>query len=159
MLKITDVSASLAESSDVAVEPTIERAEITSERTAELSFTVTWNGERRQELGFDNAVPFAFAKPSTDPPGLVLVHEKYSYERRDDETWVPEPDDVRSGYLVGTSATLEPGESTGSPTWEVWADPEHASRIEAGTYTFTDSIGLEASVNVEWSLTVEIDEQ
>lgn len=156
-LQVTDVSVSGLESTGVAVEPIIERSKITPDRTAELSFTITWNGDGKRLLGFGDRNPFTSPNSSTDPPGLLLVHEDTHYERQDDETWVPEGP-LPTGRLVGVVARLQPGESTSSETWEVWAHPDHASRIEPGTYTFDNTFGGdEESDNIDWSLTIEIE--
>lgn len=158
-LQVTDVSVSGLESTSVVVDPTIERSKITPDRTAELSFTITWNGDGKRHLGFGNRNPFSSPNQSTDPPGLLLAHEDTGYERRDDENWVPKGP-LHTGRLVGISTQLEPGESTSSDTWEVWAHPDHVSRIEAGTYTFDNTFGGNGeSDDIDWSLTVEIESE
>lgn len=161
MKKVTNVSASGLEATDVAIDPSVERAEITPDHTAEILFTIVWNGQERQNLVFGNSIPYTSPKKSTKPHGLLLVDEDHEYERQDDETWVPkteDPDNLSTGNIELKGARLEPGGSV-SHAWEVWADPGEVSRIESGTYTFDDSISVGQSERIDWSLTVEIEEQ
>ncbi|WP_049971745.1 hypothetical protein [Haladaptatus cibarius] len=155
MRQITDVSVSGLESTDLSVEASVKQAKITSNHTGEISLTISWNGDEKRTLSFGSSIPYSSPKKSTKQEGVLLVDKESNFERRNTDTWIPKRDNLETGDLTLMGATLEPGQSV-SHTWEVWAHPGKASRIESGTYTFTDSIRMGDSESVDWSLTVEI---
>lgn len=166
MREVTNVTVSGLESTDVSIQPVIERAEITSEQTSTLSFTANWNGENKRRFVFGNSIPFDSPNRSTESRGLVLIKDGYEPERKNNKTWVPESEDALStGDLTLMEPVLSPGESTDAFEWHLWADPTTDSSIEPGTYNFNNkftskSVGeSESREEIEWSLTVEIQEK
>ncbi|MFC6723113.1 hypothetical protein ACFQE1_01640 [Halobium palmae] len=166
MRKVTDTTVSGLGSTNIEIDASIEQAEITSEATAKISLSVTWDGQEKQKLVFGNSLPFDSPQKSSNPSGLLLIDEASDIaqhdKRRDEETWVPITGDdneipINLNLVMGT---FEPGQSK-SQMWEVWADPSEASWIKPGTYTFDSEIGVkndEVTQSAHLTLTVNIEE-
>lgn len=163
--KLSDISVTTSDSSPISIESVIKQRTINPEQTAQLELIVTWNGSEVQGLAFGNEVPFSFPNYSSEHSGLVLLPANTSIKRKNERTWVPETysnGDIPSNSNL-VAGKFEPGKSL-SGSWEVWADPESASRVEAGRYRFENQIGLYEDLssddgeNFDWSMSVEITE-
>lgn len=156
--EVTDVSASVPDSAQFTITPTVTHASITSDRTGQIELAVTWNGDDPTQFKFGNETPFSYPQYSADSSGLLLLPAEAGIERRDKQTWMPKTGEGGLGApMVTREPELNPDETV-TGTWDVWGDPEHVSFIEPGTYHFESSLLVGTNNEpISWTLAVTIE--
>lgn len=153
---LEDVSVSGLGDSELSITSDIIEPDITAKKTAKFEIVVEWKGKEPIEYDYGNSIPFSEPKYSDEPKGVILLSSPNSYQRQNNKTWLPKTDDT--GYVGGRpsagSAKLSYGETI-SGKWEVWADPQNASFIKTGTYTFENADVIRGN-RVNWELKIKI---
>jgi galactose mutarotase-like enzyme len=134
----------------------VTRASISRDQTAQLELTVKSQGEEPTEVLFGNAIPFNSDQRS-NPNGTLLLPASQNFERKNQQTWLPAPEEdiIGPGGVAGKD--FESGETL-TTDWSVWGDPDHVAYIEPGTYEFENSVTIESTDDqIPWTLTVTVE--
>lgn len=153
--RLTNVTVTCLESAPISITPTVTRASITQDQTAQLELTVRGQGKKRTEVLFGNAIPFSSDQRSK-PDGTLLLPASQNFGRKNQQTWLPAPgeDIIGPGGVVGRK--FKSGETV-TTNWSVWGDPDHVEYIEPGTYEFENSVTVESTDDqIPWTLTITI---
>lgn len=155
--EITQAITNGFDGSSLSVSVSVAQAVISPEKLPAITLKVTWNGDNMERFQFGNAIPFSQPQFSDEPRGVVLFPAERKVDRRNEKTWVPKQGEMGAPPSMITKE-FRPGDSL-SREWDLWADPEHANRIEPGEYLFRNTLGRKSGDEIQWSLRISIDEK